>query len=153
LRVASRTATAIAPISRPSTAEKPTLRTRLPGTRVVTEFCAMVTDGTGPSVGAVAGGSSCLARLTSDAVAVVTIALLRAADESVAETTSRSVPSWTWADRLACTWAVVSGRSSLVITLSATRGPVSRAMYDPSRVALASGSPVPVVMNRTIDER
>ena len=102
---------------------------------------------------AVLGGSSCLARPTSDAVAVVTIDLLRSAEASVAETTSRSVPSCTCADRLAWTWAVVSGRSSSAITLSATRGPVSSTMYELSRLALASGSPVPVVTNSTIDER
>jgi hypothetical protein len=40
----------------------------------------------------VVGGSNSLARLTSVAAAVLTMARLRSADGSVAETTSRSVP-------------------------------------------------------------
>jgi hypothetical protein len=94
-----------------------------------------------------------LARPTSAVVAAVTICLLRGPDGSVAVTTSRSVPSCTWADRLSCTWAAVSGGPSLATTLCATRGPVSSAMYELSRLAFASGSAEPVVMNRTVDER
>ena len=112
-----------------------------------------VTDGGGPASAAVLGGSSCLARPTSADVAVVTIDRLRSAESSVADTTSRSVPSCTWAEIRSCTCSVLSGRSSWLITLSATRGPVSSAMYELSRLALASGSPVPVVTNSTIDDR
>jgi hypothetical protein len=78
------------------------------------------------------------------------MARLRSADEPVADTSSRSVPSCTCAVMLSCTCLRVSGRLSCVLTLSATRGPVSSAMYELSRLAFASGSLAPVVTNRTV---